>query len=86
MRCFLWFQIPATCLCIVEMGVALIHVPLLSPWLPASLLGKALQVIIQEMCWRKVRMSELKARLAENSASVIPVKENQWGDGSFREN
>ncbi|XP_032955879.1 pyroglutamyl-peptidase 1-like protein isoform X2 [Rhinolophus ferrumequinum] len=28
---------------------ALIHVPPLSPWLPASLLGKALQVIIQEM-------------------------------------
>nr|XP_020766574.1 pyroglutamyl-peptidase 1-like protein isoform X4 [Odocoileus virginianus texanus] len=28
---------------------ALIHLPPLSPWLPASLLGKALQVIIQEM-------------------------------------
>ncbi|XP_057579839.1 pyroglutamyl-peptidase 1-like protein isoform X2 [Hippopotamus amphibius kiboko] len=28
---------------------ALIHVPPLSPWLPASLLGKALQVIIQGM-------------------------------------
>ncbi|CAO2614251.1 Pyroglutamyl-peptidase 1-like protein, partial [Lemmus lemmus] len=28
---------------------ALIHVPPLSHWLPASLLGKALQVIIQEM-------------------------------------
>nr|XP_020021025.1 pyroglutamyl-peptidase 1-like protein isoform X2 [Castor canadensis] len=27
----------------------LIHVPPLSPWLPASLLGKALQVIIREM-------------------------------------
>uniref|UniRef100_A0A8C3WEC3 Pyroglutamyl-peptidase I like n=1 Tax=Catagonus wagneri TaxID=51154 RepID=A0A8C3WEC3_9CETA len=40
---------------------ALIHVPRLSHWLPASLLGKALQVIIQEML-EETEKARLKAR------------------------
>ncbi|XP_014644112.1 PREDICTED: LOW QUALITY PROTEIN: pyroglutamyl-peptidase 1-like protein [Ceratotherium simum simum] len=64
---------------------ALIHVPPLSRWLPASLLGKALQVIIQEML-EEGRKPELKASFAENSISVTPAKGNQLGDCSFREN
>ncbi|XP_013828356.2 PREDICTED: pyroglutamyl-peptidase 1-like protein isoform X2 [Capra hircus] len=39
---------------------ALIHVPPLSPRLPASLLGKALQVLIQEM------LEEIEKRRAQN--------------------
>ncbi|KAM6181741.1 LOW QUALITY PROTEIN: pyroglutamyl-peptidase 1-like protein [Erethizon dorsatum] len=45
--------------------VALIHVPPLPHWFPASLLGKALQVIIQEML-EQVGKPKLKARIAEN--------------------
>nr|XP_008531455.1 PREDICTED: LOW QUALITY PROTEIN: pyroglutamyl-peptidase 1-like protein [Equus przewalskii] len=63
----------------------LVHVPPLSRWLPASLLGKALQVIIQEML-EELRKPELKAWFAENSTLVIPAKGNLLGDCSFREN
>ncbi|XP_066096480.1 LOW QUALITY PROTEIN: pyroglutamyl-peptidase 1-like protein [Saccopteryx bilineata] len=63
---------------------ALIHVPPLSPRLPASLLGRALQVIIQEML-EDVRRPAFKARFPENSTSVIPAKENQLGDWFLRE-
>ncbi|XP_005659830.1 pyroglutamyl-peptidase 1-like protein isoform X1 [Sus scrofa] len=45
---------------------ALIHVPRLSPWLPASLLGKALQVIIQEML-KETEKARLKDRCTGNS-------------------
>ncbi|XP_027427513.2 pyroglutamyl-peptidase 1-like protein isoform X2 [Zalophus californianus] len=64
---------------------ALIHVPPLSRWLPASLLGKALQVIIQDML-EELRKPELKAWFAENSTAVIPARGNQLGDCSFGEN
>uniref|UniRef100_A0A2K5EME8 Uncharacterized protein n=1 Tax=Aotus nancymaae TaxID=37293 RepID=A0A2K5EME8_AOTNA len=46
---------------------ALINVPALSRRLPASLLGRALQVIIQEMH---------KAWFKENSTMVVPAKGN----------
>ncbi|XP_041609528.1 pyroglutamyl-peptidase 1-like protein isoform X1 [Vulpes vulpes] len=64
---------------------ALIHVPPLSHWLPASVLGKALQVIIQDML-EEMRKPELKAWFAENSTSVIPAQGGQLGDCLFREN
>ncbi|XP_032247167.1 pyroglutamyl-peptidase 1-like protein [Phoca vitulina] len=64
---------------------ALIHVPPLSRWLPARLLGKALQVIIQDML-EELRKPELKASFAENSTAVIPARGNQLGDCSFGEN
>ncbi|XP_045865345.1 pyroglutamyl-peptidase 1-like protein [Meles meles] len=64
---------------------ALIHVPRLSHWLPARLLGKALQVIIQDML-EELRKPELEASFAENSTVVIPAQGNQLGDCSFREN
>ncbi|XP_036267706.1 pyroglutamyl-peptidase 1-like protein [Pipistrellus kuhlii] len=46
---------------------ALIHVPPLSPGLPASLLGKALQVIIREML-----EEELLQRCSERLEAVVP--------------
>ncbi|XP_070214460.1 pyroglutamyl-peptidase 1-like protein isoform X4 [Bos mutus] len=48
---------------------ALIHVPPLSPWLPASLLGKALQVLIQEMLEEieKARAQNQKLSLCSSS-------------------
>ncbi|XP_016056413.1 PREDICTED: LOW QUALITY PROTEIN: pyroglutamyl-peptidase 1-like protein [Miniopterus natalensis] len=49
---------------------ALIHVPPLSPQLPAGLLGKALQVIIQEML-EEVRKPKFKAWFTENSTLVL---------------
>ncbi|XP_006771819.1 PREDICTED: LOW QUALITY PROTEIN: pyroglutamyl-peptidase 1-like protein [Myotis davidii] len=57
---------------------ALIHVPPLSPELPASLLGKALQVVIQEML-ADVRMPRVKAWCPENKPSVVPARQNQPG-------
>ncbi|XP_070956699.1 LOW QUALITY PROTEIN: pyroglutamyl-peptidase 1-like protein [Macaca nemestrina] len=54
---------------------ALIHVPPLSRGLPASLLGRALQVIIQEML-EEVGKPECKARFEENSTMVLPAKGN----------
>uniref|UniRef100_A0A8D1BLM8 Pyroglutamyl-peptidase I like n=1 Tax=Sus scrofa TaxID=9823 RepID=A0A8D1BLM8_PIG len=54
---------------------ALIHVPRLSPWLPASLLGKALQVIIQEML-KETEKARLKDRCTGN-ALASPFKGNQ---------
>ncbi|XP_047594701.1 pyroglutamyl-peptidase 1-like protein isoform X2 [Lutra lutra] len=64
---------------------ALIHVPRLSRWFPARLLGKALQVIIQDML-KELRKPELEASFAENSTAAIPAQGNQLGDCSFREN
>ncbi|KAM9183726.1 LOW QUALITY PROTEIN: pyroglutamyl-peptidase 1-like protein [Dugong dugon] len=49
---------------------ALIHVPPLSPWLPASLLGKALQALVQEML-EEAGKPELEAWLAENTTLVM---------------
>nr|KAF6278894.1 hypothetical protein mMyoMyo1_010225 [Myotis myotis] len=46
---------------------ALIHVPPLSPELPASLLGKALQVVIQEML-----ADELVQRCSARMAVKVP--------------
>ncbi|XP_017742376.1 LOW QUALITY PROTEIN: pyroglutamyl-peptidase 1-like protein [Rhinopithecus roxellana] len=54
---------------------ALIHVPPLSRGLQASLLGRALQVIIQEML-EEVGKPECKARFEENSTMVLPAKGN----------
>uniref|UniRef100_A0A452VNM3 Pyroglutamyl-peptidase I like n=1 Tax=Ursus maritimus TaxID=29073 RepID=A0A452VNM3_URSMA len=62
----------------------LIHVPPLSRWLPASLLGKALQVIIQATL-KELRKPDLKAWFAENSTAAIPAQGNQLGD-CFGEN
>ncbi|XP_008053539.2 pyroglutamyl-peptidase 1-like protein [Carlito syrichta] len=53
---------------------ALIHVPPLSRGFPASLLGKALQVIIREML--EERKPKREAWFMENSASMIPAQEN----------
>ncbi|XP_037690990.1 LOW QUALITY PROTEIN: pyroglutamyl-peptidase 1-like protein [Choloepus didactylus] len=61
----------------------LIHVPPLSPWLPASLLGKALQVLIQELL-EEVGKPELPGWLAENSSPVPQAKGKQPRRRSFR--
>ncbi|XP_051004675.1 pyroglutamyl-peptidase 1-like protein [Acomys russatus] len=54
---------------------ALIHVPPLSHWLPASLLGKTLRVIIREMLEES---GEVQTRSA-----AAPGKQ-QWDAASFR--
>ncbi|XP_049761660.1 LOW QUALITY PROTEIN: pyroglutamyl-peptidase 1-like protein [Elephas maximus indicus] len=56
----------------------LIHVPPLSPRLPAGLLGKALQALVQELL-EEVAKPELKAWLAENSTLVLRAKGNHLG-------
>ncbi|XP_024417739.3 LOW QUALITY PROTEIN: pyroglutamyl-peptidase 1-like protein [Desmodus rotundus] len=64
---------------------ALIHVPPLSPRFPASLLGKALQVIVQEMLEQE-REPRSQARSPEISTSVVPALGKQLKGSSFREN
>lgn len=55
---------------------ALIHVPPLSPWLPASLLGKALQVLIQEM------LEEIEKARAQNQK--LSVCSSSQGESTGR--
>ncbi|XP_006161437.1 LOW QUALITY PROTEIN: pyroglutamyl-peptidase 1-like protein [Tupaia chinensis] len=57
---------------------ALIHVPPLSQGLPASLLGKALQVIIREML-EETGKPRFKAWFTENSTpAILPKGTNAW--------
>uniref|UniRef100_G1PWB4 Pyroglutamyl-peptidase I like n=1 Tax=Myotis lucifugus TaxID=59463 RepID=G1PWB4_MYOLU len=54
---------------------ALIHVPPLSPGLPASLLGKALQAVIQEML-EEGENAQGQSLVPTKQASVVPAREN----------
>nr|XP_023423265.1 LOW QUALITY PROTEIN: pyroglutamyl-peptidase 1-like protein [Cavia porcellus] len=63
---------------------ALIHVPPLSHWFPASLLGKALQAIIREML-EQVGKFKLKAKAAENRTALLLPKGRRLGNISFTE-
>ncbi|EPQ12186.1 Pyroglutamyl-peptidase 1-like protein [Myotis brandtii] len=57
---------------------ALIHVPPLSPGLPTSLLGKVLQVVIQEML-AEGENAQGQSLVPTKQASVVSARENQPG-------